>query len=242
MINENREIVTEVKFVINGKRDIVYDVLEDIRKVISNANNKEGISIVVDTETREGAIYSEDGRAFEDQATLNRWEELQESDIDLDAVVYLNRLKKNVEDVNLSEDALKQKINFFTENFLPKLLKEICIIIQDTMQDQIVNVNFISFKDDKKLEGLQSLKLGEINITVTQEIYQNNKTEFRQKIILLLQDFFRSKGISDKMVKNLDVNIINNDTKSVFVPKDNLGEDAALDMDDIDIENVGDEF
>lgn len=212
--NANREVVTDVKFTITGNRETVYDVLEQLRFVISEANKRDDITITVDTDTRGGAVYSEDGKMFEDQATLNRWEELQKSDIDLDAMVYLNRLKKQIEDNVLSEDVLRQKINFFTQAFLPRLLNEACISIKDKMKDKVLDIIVMLYEDVKYLGQAQIMKLGRLDVYVTNDAFLSQQGECKQKIANILREVFKAKGISDRIVSNLDINIINGEYNS----------------------------
>jgi len=200
------KIVTEVQFSISGQREKVYKLLEKIRKIIGDANNSDDqIEILINTNTANMGIETEDGKVFEDEATMMRWSELQNSDVDLNAMVLLNKTQNAVTKGDISVDVLKDKINFFTDSFMPNFLDKILIIADNLIGDKLISIQYEMVEEEERTK-YQYLKLGKINIVLKQN-FSHEIQEIKQIIVKIMEEFFENKGVSRNMAKNIDVEI-----------------------------------
>jgi len=209
--NDSKELITtEVKFSLSGQREAVYAILEQMRAIISNVNTSEDdVQIIVEANTSDMAIETHDGHFFEDQATMIKWEELQEKDVDINAMVLLNRTQMAVENQEISTDVLKKNINCFADIFLPKLLQELVSIIQLKLSKKAVEVDG-SIVDESKRDRGNQMVLGQIDILLDTLNQKQNTQETKLTVVTIIEEFFKSKGISSKIIKNINLNILEN--------------------------------
>jgi hypothetical protein len=219
--DKNEKITTDVQFNISGKRDYVYELLEKLRKIISEANtSNDEVQILVNTNTANMGIESEDGKIFEDEATMIRWQDLQESNVDIDAMIMLNKTNQAVEVTDITAEALNSKINYFTEKFMSGFLEKLVDIIKNMIGKKLAYINCDVIPEGERYK-FQHLKFGKINIVLKEE-YLHDAQEVRQIIIRIMEEFFENKGVSRNMAKNIDVQIKH---------EDNGEEDTSIDND-----------
>ena len=146
-------IKTNIKFVISGQEEEVYEVLSALQGIVSGVSESEAVNIVVDIETDEYIMNTknpEDDNLYSDEATLRKWEELDASEIDMESIVYLNKLQKESEAGEIEEDDLQKKVNYFADYLFPNLIKKAI----PRISRQIEGITQISYENnqDRKMD------------------------------------------------------------------------------------------
>lgn len=204
----SKKIITELNFKIFGSSEEVYGVLEEFREIVSKTNNDKLINVEIITNVSSNInteIVSEEsqGYRYEDNATLLRYEELQESDVDLDALIYLNRLNKQAEECPTEDEVLLERINYFSNEIFPKVMGEIV----DNIKENIEGIQEIEYLEHKNiLNSVQHLTLGELKIKINKEIDANSN--YVDNIIKFLRASLTKKGLPKDLAKNIVVKIV----------------------------------
>ena len=199
---DSRDVVTEIKFTLSGNFDEVYDVLERLQTIVSEVNQGDGVEIVVDASTHNSFIEHE-GHEYDSEATVRRWEELEQSGVDIDALVHLNQTQKMVEDHPVEEGILKKRIDFFANHLFPKSMEEVVVVIKEEF-NSVVDTVYTPNTNIQDVSYPQYLTMGHLDIATTSS---ENKDELYQKVLDVMRVVFTVKGIPHNFIKNIKINI-----------------------------------
>lgn len=203
----DKKIITELSFKVIGISEEVYKILEQFREIVSETNNDKlsNVEIITDVSSNvdTGVSTNESEKyKYEDNATLLRYEELQESDVDLDALIYLNKLNRQVEEQPIEDEVLLEKINYFSNEIFPKVMKEIV----DNIKENIEGIQKIEYSQyDDIMNKRQHLILGELKIELNKSVDLSNYTD---NMVKFLKASLSQKGLPKDLAKNIIIKII----------------------------------